>query len=52
MKLLNQSLVSLLVSERRRAADQLPGPALLPGSHPADQPAAAVGRERRPHQAH
>lgn len=42
----------LPVAERRREADQLPGPTLLSRSHPADQPAEAVGGERRPDQAH
>lgn len=42
----------LYVPERRRAADHLPGPALLPRSHQADQPAQAIPREGRPHQAH
>lgn len=41
-----------LVSERWRAADQLPGPALLSRSHQTDQHAAAIPGERRPHQAH
>lgn len=40
------------VSERWCATDQLPGPALLSGSHQTDQQAQAFPGERRPHQAH
>ncbi|XP_061521937.1 decaprenyl-diphosphate synthase subunit 1 isoform X2 [Phycodurus eques] len=44
--------LALRHTERRRAADQLPGAPLLPGGHPTCQQATTVGREGRPHRAH
>ena len=44
--------VYLFPPEWRCGADQLPGPAPLPGGHPPGQHAEALPRERRPHPPH